>query len=574
MQWDIPAGAVAPLNAPIFQLVVTLGAVTALLVLWRRFGKPHFAWWALAMAVYAVRLSAILAFLIREHPFWLFAHQVATGWTAVVFLLGALVFARTVTPPRSWVVAGLAFPVLWSWVAIYQLDHFLWAAGPAVGFLSLSSAWTAWVFFRHHRRVRSGPALFLSVTFLVWALHHLDYPFLRARGVWNPWGYYLDIVFILCTAGGILFLVQDDLRRGLATLAALAADLRERVAPDDSVQVLLERPLALPGVRATALFRADGNQGAVVERGGPGDVWESPSWGRVRAQADRAARDGRYVTLAGPPFITVLPLRGASAGDALLISSDVADPFTALDPAYLEALGRQVGAAVDSARLTRTLADRTEQLQRLAVRLTREHEDERQRLSRNLHDETAQVFAALNLELGALRETLDGRGDEAVDRALVLVSKGISSIRAVTDSLRPPLLDDLGALPALDALVADFASGGVLDVRAQLPTSLPPLTAEAELALYRALQEGLSNAARHSGARAVDVILALDGDAVALSVRDDGRGLGDGAPGARGGTGISGMRERVGALGGRLLLFEPAGGGTELRVELPVEPAP
>ena len=118
------------------------------------------------------------------------------------------------------------FPPVWSYVAIYRLDHFLWAAGPAVLFLSLATLWTGWVFFRYRARVASSGATLLTVAFALWGLHHLDYPFLRARGAWAPWGYYLDILLALAVGTGILLLVLDDLRRGLSALSALSGDLQ------------------------------------------------------------------------------------------------------------------------------------------------------------------------------------------------------------------------------------------------------------------------------------------------------------------------------------------------------------
>ena len=108
----------------------------------------------------------------------------------------ALVFSQRVRW-RPWYLAVVLFPPVWSYVAIYRLDHFLWAAGPAVLFLSLATLWTGWVFFRYRRRVASSGATLLAVAFGLWGLHHLDYPFLRARGTWAPWGYYLDILFAL-----------------------------------------------------------------------------------------------------------------------------------------------------------------------------------------------------------------------------------------------------------------------------------------------------------------------------------------------------------------------------------------
>ena len=121
-------------------------------------------------------------------------------------------------------------------------------------FLSLATLWTGWAFLQYRRRVVSSGATLLAAAFLLWGLHHLDYPFLRARGAWNPWGYYLDILLTLAVGAGILLLVLDDLRRGLGALSDISGDLQRVGREQDVLDALLARPLTLPAVRGTALF--------------------------------------------------------------------------------------------------------------------------------------------------------------------------------------------------------------------------------------------------------------------------------------------------------------------------------
>ena len=134
-------------------------------------------------------------------------------------------------------------------------------------FLSLATLGTGWVFIRYRRRVDSSGATLLAVAFVLWGLHHLDYPFLRARGAWTPWGYYLDIVFSLAIGAGILLLVLDDQRRGLGALCALSGDLQRAGREEDVLDALLARPLTLPAVRGTALYLVQEGRPALRARG-------------------------------------------------------------------------------------------------------------------------------------------------------------------------------------------------------------------------------------------------------------------------------------------------------------------
>lgn len=579
-----PLAANPELAAALLQAAITAALAGLCGFLFRRYRKPYLGWWSAAWTLYFLRLGAITSFVTTQQRAWLYWHQVVTGWTALALLAAALVFSRRWRWRWAYLPLFL-FPPLWSYVAIYRIDAFGWAAGPAVAFLSLATLWTGGVFLAYRRRVESSGAALLAAAFLLWGLHHLDYPFLRARGAWTPWGYYLDILFELAVGAGILLLLHDDLRRGLAALSALSGELQRRGQERDVLDALLARQLTLPAVRGAAIYlEADGGRfvggvgvcaGWIGSRpdGRGADVLAAAVAARrpkVTAEWTNPHADG------DPPYAyaAVLPIfRGAAVTGALVIVGDARDPFAALDDDFLVALGQQVGAALENADLYERLQARTVELTRLSARMIEQHEEERRRLSRELHDETAQVFSAVKMELGVLRDTADPAVAVRLDRALELIDTGIRSIRAVTNDLRPSLLDDLGLLPALRSLVADFAerSGVATDLSA--PSALPLLSKDAELALFRALQEALANVSRHAEADRVEIRIALAGVAVTLDVRDNGRGLprGQGTEDfeRNGHMGLAGMRERIGALGGTVTVAgEP--GGVRLAVRLPV----
>ena len=409
----------------ILQAAVTAGLALLFFVLHRRTQKPFFRWFAIAWTLYALRIGAIITFLRTDSFVWLYYHQILTGWTALA-LLGASFALRAPTQARRFLFALALFPPLWSYIAVFQLDSFLLAAWPAVLFLSVITIATAWVVWRERGRNAAPGAGLLSLSLLLWGLHHLDYPFLRAKGAWVPWGYYLDIAFGLLVGTGGLMLV---------------------------------------------------------------------------------------------------------------------------------------------------LSDRTQELERLQRRMLRQHEDERRRLSLHLHDETAQVFTAVRLRLELLRETAAADTASALDRSLALLDDGLASIRSVTQDLRPVLLDDLGLAPALRALAEDSADRLNLALDSRIPTRLPNLGDDGELALFRALQEALSNVARHAGAKSVRVDVVAEAGVVRLSVADDGAGFVQGvdvsALERAGHLGLAGMHERLAALGGKLSVRSGAKGGAVLVAEVP-----
>jgi hypothetical protein len=208
--------ALTEIAAAVFQAVVALGLTGLFLFLFVRHRRLHFFWWAVAWALYALRTGAIISFLFTGSMVWLYAHQVATGWTALALLWASQVFYHQ----RTWrpiYATLLLFPLAWSYLAIFRLENFLLAAGPAVVFLSLTTLWTGVVFWQYRRRSGSGAAAFLAGTLVLWGIHHLDYPILRAKGAWSPWGYYLDTLFLLAIGTGVLLLVLEECRQGLRT---------------------------------------------------------------------------------------------------------------------------------------------------------------------------------------------------------------------------------------------------------------------------------------------------------------------------------------------------------------------
>ena len=574
----------AEIDAGILQAVVTLGLTSVAAFLYRRYRKPYFAWFAAAFALYVLRLAVIIAFVLTENWSWLYWHQVVTGWTALALLWASLVFSR----PRAFrpvYSLALLFPVVWSYVAIYMLDSFLWAALPAVAFLSIVTALAGALFLAHWRRARVPGAALLGTSLLLWAIHHLDYPFLRARGAWVPWGYYIDIVFLLLVGTGLLLLVSDDLRSGLQAMMALA-EPSVTTGPHGDVRHLLHQAATLPAASGAAIFTA-GEPGRAVQGIGACLAWTNepvpagvPDLLReverlnrpvVRTEAHTAGQGGRKVTA----YLAALPIpRETGDRQVLVVTGEGRQPFTALDDQILIALGRQLGSALDGAELNARLSARSQELSRLSARMIQQHEEERRRLSLELHDETAQVFSAVKIRLGIIGERVDGETAKSIASVAQLVDQGMRSIRSVTEMLRPAALDDLGLDAALRSLAMEFEESTGIVVRLTTDEAPARVTGDSELVLFRAMQEGLSNVARHALAKQVDVSLTSGDREVVLRVADDGNtapvDLDLDALQRRGHMGLAGIRERVEALGGGVVLGRSDGGGVALTVRIPI----
>ncbi|SHK97995.1 two-component system, NarL family, sensor histidine kinase UhpB [Pseudonocardia thermophila] len=196
-------------------------------------------------------------------------------------------------------------------------------------------------------------------------------------------------------------------------------------------------------------------------------------------------------------------------------------------------------------------------------------EAERRRIARELHDEIGQGLTA---SLLALRRTAD-RAPEELRADLHAVQETVRAclddVRNVARRLRPDMLEDLGLVSSLTALSSELADASDVTVVRSIDPDLPPLSSDVELVIYRVAQEAMTNIARHADAKHVAVGLGREGNAIVLRVRDDGRG-GVAEQAVEEGAGIRGMRERALLVGGRLTFRTPEGGGTEVRLEVPL----
>lgn len=201
-----------------------------------------------------------------------------------------------------------------------------------------------------------------------------------------------------------------------------------------------------------------------------------------------------------------------------------------------------------------------------AARALSAQEAERRRIAQELHDEVGQSLTAVLLDLKRAADRAPDPLRADLRQTQETTRESLDEVRRIARRLRPGVLEDLGLLSALTALATEFSTHTELAVRRRFEPGLPPLSDAAELVLYRVAQESLTNAARHADARHVELALTRHADAVVLSVRDDGHGIGH----TREGAGIRGMYERALLVGARLSIEPGPAGGTEVRLRVPV----
>ena len=198
----------------------------------------------------------------------------------------------------------------------------------------------------------------------------------------------------------------------------------------------------------------------------------------------------------------------------------------------------------------------------------RAQESERARVSRSLHDEVGQVLTGVLLQLDSLAGSRDPGQHRAVEETKRAVRQALEEVRRIARELRPEMLEHLGLVSALTELSRRFTDQSGIPVERRFADRLPPLSDEAELAVYRVAQESLTNVARHADASRVELGLEPGANSVVLRVVDDGRGIAE-ARALNGNGGLRGMRERALLVSGALAVKPARDGGVEVRLEVP-----
>jgi signal transduction histidine kinase len=322
----------------------------------------------------------------------------------------------------------------------------------------------------------------------------------------------------------------------------------------------------IPGDAAAweALVAASAEAGVAVREAGP----------------DEEGLLGGVRPLAGP--LLRLPLHFRSERIGLLLAERArADRMP--DPSFLDfaaTLGNSAAMAIANARLHAVVVRNRTELQRLSKRGLAFIESVMRRIAHELHDNTCQTLMAIKLDLATLERRMDGPSPalrDAVRDIASHVTRVLHDVREMSHLIRPPVLDEFGAVAAIESVAGKYrdATGLLIDIECEEPGTRYP--AEVELLLLRIFQEAMMNVIKHAGATRVRVAVTCGAQAVELAIADDGRGFDAQSyfrhPPSSAGLGLLGMRERVGYFGGTLELTSQPGRGTTILTRVPVAAA-
>jgi signal transduction histidine kinase len=409
-------------------------------------------------------------------------------------------------------------------------------------------------------------------------------------------------LYLTDKAGGADFTEEDqELVEVLASQAAVAVenarlyeasmrwsrqlesliDLSNALARETDVDVLLElltqrlRELLEARLVTMALPAGPGELRIVTAAGDGVDLVRGKAVARSRSKAGRVMETGhseRVDSLLEDRDVNIEFTRRIQARAGLWVPLLVHGRPIGVMTAYDKVDAPDGRFDLDDQRLAETFASRaavavelSERVERDALRrIVAAQELERQRLARELHDETGQALTSILLGL----KQLEGAQPESIAALRELVVATLQDVRRLAVELRPKVLDDFGLVPALERLTDGFAEHTGIAVDLETGAVTERLSPEVETAIYRIVQEALTNVVKHADARRVSVVLTRTDGRIKAVIEDDGKGF-DPTASDDGGVGLVGMRERIELLDGTLAVESSATAGTTVAAEVP-----
>ena len=359
---------------------------------------------------------------------------------------------------------------------------------------------------------------------------------------------------------------------------ALLRDISKEQGLKASIEALKSRMRAIFELAPVAIWITEGEH----------IVFTNRACGELFGATDRAALIGRSIyTLLAPesqPSVREKVVHVLASGKpAVAVSGriarldgtlrDVVIAVAGLPDHGRTAVQMVINDFTERSRESQELERSRRELRRLSANLVEAREEERRRIARELHDELGQRLTALKMELCSLAsQKKPVAPEERVSAMIEMVDETVASVRRIATDLRPLMLDDLGLNAAIEWLAGGWARRMGIKVRLRLDNADPPVREAVAIALYRMVQEALTNIARHAQASEVQIEIRRQANELVLTVQDNGVGFAEPKMYQEGSHGLMGIRERAYMLGGHLEIGNSAAGGGRIAVRLPLAP--
>ena len=420
----------------------------------------------------------------------------------------------------------------------------------------------AGLFPEREAEAKAALEMLSSVSFVIVSGAYFDARTLESHSL-------LSILDAELAAGDLDILLQKVLDITTHTFQASMGALLLREAEGDGLRLSAS---VGPNMKLPADFRiahGSGFAGKIAAKGEPGMILDTSVEGDPFTPLVRT----RARSLWGVP----LKANGNPVG-VLVIGFNKPYEWLPTERELMRAIGDRTALAIERARMTDALRQREQKIAELSAHLLRVQEEERKRISRELHDETGQALMVIRLYLGMMESATRERAARGKIRETVeVVDRTIEGIRRIIAKLSPLVLQELGLAAAIRKEAKHLAKTTGVKTRVVIPQQVGRLAPGTEQAVYRVVQEALHNVAKHAQARNVSVHVSREEQTVHVVVEDDGVGM---QPLPKGGSqakfGLAGIKERVAVLGGVARVISAKGKGTRIEIAVPAgePPAP
>ena len=372
----------------------------------------------------------------------------------------------------------------------------------------------------------------------------------------------LSILDAELRAGNLTTLLKLALEISVATFGANVGLVLLRDSDSDLLRVRSWVGVE-SGMENICVRVGEGFSGGIAQSGEPGLVLDATRDARIQNEILRQ----KVKSLWGMPLKVDKNTIGV-----LLVGFSRPYEWLPTERELMRAIADRSALAIHRARITEALRLREQRIAELSAHLLRVQEEERKRISRELHDETGQGLMVIRLYLGMLENAIPARAPKVkIRETLEVVDRTIEGIRRIIGKLSPLVLQELGLVAAIRKEAKDLARNTGVKARVIVEENVGRLEPELEMAVYRIVQEALHNVAKHAQAKSVTVRVRREANSLRLLVEDDGVGFAFKSSNSRGHSfGLAGIKERVNSMRGEMALSSAKGAGTRLEVSVPV----